>query len=462
MRDALGLEEVVGIKARVGDRGHRNLVVDEVGLRVEHRATALHVGDRPDLGMPVGRHEERARKAVRIGKAAREDSAERIGAVGAKLHVVARAHEPEVDPLGPCGRIELGKMIFDELEGDVGHRPFKMLHQRPANVGFAGLVVVVAIGLHGLEEAEAHDAGLVRLRLELLGREDDARERLARVQQEGCGEEKKLSSEMKRAHAVSRTVGENHTILEASRIPPPFPHGAARVQCTESGPQPIQSGSADLDPQQDMTDRLPKTPRGRNRAVELLRCAIDVFIEYGYEGASLSRIIERSGGSRTVIYQVYGNKEGLFLAALGMMADDVYQAYVSDYHPGRSLREEFEAFGRIFLTGMFTERAVGACRLVFAQSFARRDIGEFFYREGVKKSYQCFARVLQNHVDAPIEELEEAAARFIEMLRGPLLMRILCTPETQVTPEEIEEAAVRSADIMTVWMNERWPETRAA
>ena len=182
-----------------------------------------------------------------------------------------------------------------------------------------------------------------------------------------------------------------------------------------------------------MTDRLPKTPRGRNRAVELLRCAIDVFIEYGYEGASLSRIIERSGGSRTVIYQVYGNKEGLFLAALGMMADDVYQAYVSNYHPGRSLREEFEAFGRIFLTGMFTERAVGACRLVFAQSFARRDIGEFFYREGVKKSYQCFARVLQNHVDAPIEELEEAAARFIEMLRGPLLMRILCTPETQVT-----------------------------
>ena len=177
---------------------------------------------------------------------------------------------------------------------------------------------------------------------------------------------------------------------------------------------------------------------------------------------SLSRIIERSGGSRTVIYQVYGNKEGLFLAALGMMADDVYQAYVSDYHPGRSLREEFEAFGRIFLTGMFTERAVGACRLVFAQSFARRDIGEFFYREGVKKSYQCFARVLQNHVDAPIEELEEAAARFIEMLRGPLLMRILCTPETQVTPEEIEEAAVRCADIMTVWMNERWPETRAA
>ena len=135
---------------------------------------------------------------------------------------------------------------------------------------------------------------------------------------------------------------------------------------------------------------------------------------------------------------------------------------MSNYHPGRSLREEFEAFGRIFLTGMFTERAVGACRLVFAQSFARRDIGEFFYREGVKKSYQCFARVLQNHVDAPIEELEEAAARFIEMLRGPLLMRILCTPETQVTPEEIEEAAVRSADIMTVWMNERWAETRAA
>lgn len=211
-----------------------------------------------------------------------------------------------------------------------------------------------------------------------------------------------------------------------------------------------------------MTDKLPKTSRGRQRADELLRCAIDVFIECGYDGASLSKIIERSGGSRTVVYQVYGNKEGLFLAALKMMADDVYQAYVSDYHPGRTLREEFEAFGRIFLAGMFTERAVGACRLVFAQSLSRRDIGEFFYREGVQKSYQCFARVLQNHVDAPLGELEAVAARYIEMLRGPLLMRILCTPDTLVTPQEIEEAAVRSADVMTAWMNTRWPETAAS
>ena len=209
-----------------------------------------------------------------------------------------------------------------------------------------------------------------------------------------------------------------------------------------------------------MTDNLPKTIRGRHRADELLQCAIDVFIEYGYDGASLSKIIDRSGGSRTVIYQVYGNKEGLFLAALKMMADDVYQAYISDYHHGRTLREEFEAFGRIFLSGMFTERAIGGGRLVFSQSNSRRDIGEFFYREGVEKTYKCFAKVLQNHIDAPIEELEEIASRHIEMLRGPLLMRVLCTPHTKVTREEIETAAVRCADIMTAWIAERWPEAK--
>ena len=190
-----------------------------------------------------------------------------------------------------------------------------------------------------------------------------------------------------------------------------------------------------------MTDRLPKTPRGRNRAVELLRCAIDVFIEYGYEGASSPRIIERSGGSRTVIYQVYGNKEGLFLAALGMMADDVYQAYVSDYHPGRDLRESSGLrphlpHGHVHRTRR--RRLPPRLRTVLRPPRHRRVL----LPRGREEELPVLCPSPAEPRRRPDRGAREAAARFIEMLRGPLLMRILCTPETQVTPEEIEEAAV--------------------
>ena len=199
-----------------------------------------------------------------------------------------------------------------------------------------------------------------------------------------------------------------------------------------------------------------KTARGRERMKELLSCAIDTFIENGYERTSLDKIIRRSGGSRSTVYQCYGSKEGLFIAALQMMADDVYSAYMADYRHGRTLREEFLTFGRIYLKGMLTPRAVGASRLIFAETVKLRDIGEWFHREGVAKSYVCFAKVLENHIDAPLDELTDAAARYIEMLKGPLYLRALCLPDFTPTDEEITREAELSADIMCAWLEKTY------
>ncbi|MDY4163830.1 MAG: TetR/AcrR family transcriptional regulator [Sutterella sp.] len=206
-----------------------------------------------------------------------------------------------------------------------------------------------------------------------------------------------------------------------------------------------------------MDEPAVKTARGRERMKELLSCAIDTFIENGYERTSIDKIIRRSGGSRSTVYQCYGSKEGLFIAALQMMADDVYASYMADYRHGRTLREEFLAFGLIYLKGMLSERAVGASRLIFAESVRLREIGDWFRREGVEKSYVCFAKVLENHIDAPLPELTAAAARFIEMLKGPLYLKALCLPDFRAADADIEREAVLSADIMCAWIEKTYP-----
>ncbi len=55
-----------------------------------------------------------------------------------------------------------------------------------------------------------------------------------------------------------------------------------------------------------------KTQRGRDRQKTLLDTAINVFLEHGYERASLEKIILSAGGSRSTIYSLYGSKRGLF------------------------------------------------------------------------------------------------------------------------------------------------------
>ena len=56
----------------------------------------------------------------------------------------------------------------------------------------------------------------------------------------------------------------------------------------------------------------PKTKRGEDRQKKLLNTAIKVFLEHGYEGASLEKIILDAGGSRSTIYSLYGSKKGSF------------------------------------------------------------------------------------------------------------------------------------------------------
>jgi len=55
----------------------------------------------------------------------------------------------------------------------------------------------------------------------------------------------------------------------------------------------------------------------------LLEAAIEVFATHGLHGGSVSRIAERAQSHDRMIYYYFGNKEGLFIAAL----EEIYRRY---------------------------------------------------------------------------------------------------------------------------------------
>lgn len=66
---------------------------------------------------------------------------------------------------------------------------------------------------------------------------------------------------------------------------------------------------------------LPKKPRGRPLAfdeTEVLEKALHVFWERGYEGTSMSDLVETLGINKPSIYAKFGNKEHLFDKAVEM------------------------------------------------------------------------------------------------------------------------------------------------
>ncbi|MFD4958576.1 TetR/AcrR family transcriptional regulator [Microbacterium sp. NPDC058389] len=54
----------------------------------------------------------------------------------------------------------------------------------------------------------------------------------------------------------------------------------------------------------------------RSRAL-ILDAAIAAFLEFGYDGVSVEIVAERAGVAKRTVYNIYGDKEALFRAALG-------------------------------------------------------------------------------------------------------------------------------------------------
>lgn len=99
------------------------------------------------------------------------------------------------------------------------------------------------------------------------------------------------------------------------------------------------------------TDRNPPSEgsrhRGRPRGFDdraALEAAMRAFWASGYEGASVDQMCRITHMSRASLYQTYGGKEGLFLAAIAHYAQTRVSRGVAALGPQGNLSEDLAAF----------------------------------------------------------------------------------------------------------------------
>ena len=68
---------------------------------------------------------------------------------------------------------------------------------------------------------------------------------------------------------------------------------------------------------------------GRPRKIEpevVLQRAVELFWRYGYEATSMADLVKATGLHKGSLYQLYGSKKQLFIAALNLYIQDVYES----------------------------------------------------------------------------------------------------------------------------------------
>jgi AcrR family transcriptional regulator len=139
--------------------------------------------------------------------------------------------------------------------------------------------------------------------------------------------------------------------------------------------------------------------RTESRREAILEVALEVFLEAGFERASMAQIAQRVGGSKATLYGYFPSKEALFIAAThaaGKHMEQVVAELMSDSPEG--LEPRLIRFGVELVAFMYDERTLAAQRMVLGEA-GRSDIGELFWKSGPGQGQKMLAEFLSARME---------------------------------------------------------------
>ena len=194
-----------------------------------------------------------------------------------------------------------------------------------------------------------------------------------------------------------------------------------------------------------------RTESRRNAIVET---AASVFLELGYEGASMKEVSTRLGGSKATLYGYFASKEALFVAVVQLYATSHLYNAVADLAEKSdatiALEEKLFEFGRHVLMIVTNDStAIKVYRMVLAES-GRSDIGKLFYESGPSQGIDALATLMSAAIESG--ELRPGnprvrAKQFLSLITAEPEERLFQQNPEPMSRAEIEEMVSAAVDM---------------
>ncbi|MCW2254942.1 TetR/AcrR family transcriptional repressor NalC [Providencia alcalifaciens] len=197
-----------------------------------------------------------------------------------------------------------------------------------------------------------------------------------------------------------------------------------------------------------------KTPKGQRRNKALITAASEIFIQYGFEGTTLDKVIERAGGSRSTLYKSFGDKEGLFAAVIESMIEDVFTDEDNNIPPHNTIESILSFYGARFLINVLKPQSIGLYRLILGEHNRFPEITHTFFEQGPVRSYRRLTQKLSAIPEVRVEEkkLLSICCRFLEMLKADVFITTFCVPDFKPSDEFITQQIELSVDIIASYI----------
>ena len=174
---------------------------------------------------------------------------------------------------------------------------------------------------------------------------------------------------------------------------------------------------------------------------QIIDGARKVFMDLGFDGASMGEIARSAGVSKGTLYVYFADKNRLFEAIVE--EETLQQGKVFfNFDPERDVTTTLMDFGRAYVQMLCRPGGGSATRTVMAIAERMPDVGRRFYNNVVALTIARLADYLEIRTasgDLAIEDCELAATQFMQMCQASLFMPFLFQAAPAPSPERIAQ-----------------------
>lgn len=201
-------------------------------------------------------------------------------------------------------------------------------------------------------------------------------------------------------------------------------------------------------------NKRPRPTAGRPKDLEkraaLLEAAGHLFCEHGFEQVSLDQIAQAAGVSKLTIYSHFGDKTGLFAAAVRARCETQLPHGLFDVPADLPIREALTAIGRAFVALVFADESVRLLRTLAAQGGSANELARIYFAEGPQRSLvemQAFLSAAIARGQLRDTDPLHAATQFFILLKGVTHMQVVLGLRDAPAEPEMTRHIARSVDL---------------
>ena len=174
---------------------------------------------------------------------------------------------------------------------------------------------------------------------------------------------------------------------------------------------------------------------------QILAGASKVFMDLGFDGASMGEIARAAGVSKGTLYVYFADKNRLFEAIVEQEMLD-QQKIAFNFDPERDVPTTLREFGRAYIELLCRPGGGSAIRTVMAIAERMPEVGRRYYEHVLQKTIDRLAAYLEAHARAKelaIPDCQLAASQFMQMCQASLFLRFIFQAAPPPSAERIAE-----------------------